>query len=135
MPFSLPSKPGLLFLTFNPDTTKALFQALTVNYDEEGSPEEGALQQVGMTMIHTLATLQLVDQLKQVTPDKKDEMVDETGVVVVDLAERERDDVLDSLMAMYVMCFTPIGKSCLANVFTMEDNLECLLAYAELKGE
>ena len=73
-------------------------------------------------MIHSLATLQLVDQLKQITDRDATEM------------DRDRDVVIDTLISMYILCFTPIGRTSLASVFAMGDNLEYLIHYTELKG-
>ncbi|XP_071477745.1 protein virilizer homolog [Diadema antillarum] len=113
---------GLLYLFSQLETSKALLQTLTSNYDDEEPSEcQTNLQQLGFRLIYTLSALQYADLIRQ------------HRTAVHDLATHvENEGVLAALSGAYLMAGGPHGRLALARVFGMTDNLECLLPLAHL---
>ncbi|XP_077866591.1 protein virilizer homolog [Saccoglossus kowalevskii] len=118
----LKTKKGLLFLAHNIDICKVLVQILTNNDDDE-SLEDNETQQLGLTMIYQLQTLQNIDQIRDFL--RKGSLQ----------TERDNVDIISILHTMYSMTFTPIGKTNVAHVLNLDDHLESILSFLELTGD
>ncbi|XP_038066520.1 protein virilizer homolog [Patiria miniata] len=114
---------GLLFLSAHQAATKSLCQCLTANLDDD-SQEESPSQQAGLQLLHSLAVLQYVDQLQQAVAKGSPTAHDP-----------DRDEVIEVLRWLCSVSFTAVGRTALAHVFAMDDNLECLLPFVEPRAE
>ncbi|XP_022083896.1 protein virilizer homolog [Acanthaster planci] len=124
---------GLLFFSANQAATKALCQCLTASLDEDSPQQEdggggGAspLQQAGLQLLHSLACLQYCDQLRQAVGRPGSDSWGQDP-------DPNSNDAVEVLRGLCSVSFVTAGRMALAHVFTMGDNLDCLLSFVEPK--
>uniref|UniRef100_A0A3P9JLQ4 Vir like m6A methyltransferase associated n=1 Tax=Oryzias latipes TaxID=8090 RepID=A0A3P9JLQ4_ORYLA len=120
---------GLLFLLAQPSPTNLLLRLLASVAESEGEDStggEGALTGPGfgeegfcMWLMQALHSLQGVSELMS--------HVAAGGEGGAGLDEGDNSEVLGMLHALYLMTFTQTGRSAVAHVFSLENNLSCLV--------
>ncbi|XP_028281928.1 protein virilizer homolog isoform X2 [Parambassis ranga] len=122
---------GLLFLLAQPTPTNLLLRLLASIADSEG--EESALtggesglmgpgfgeEGFGVWIMQALHALQGVSELMS--------HVAAGGDGAAGLEEGDNAEVLGMLHALYLMTFTQTGRSAVAHVFSLDNNLSCLV--------
>ncbi|XP_024122947.1 protein virilizer homolog isoform X3 [Oryzias melastigma] len=120
---------GLLYLLAQPTPTNLLLRLLASVAESEGEDSaggEGALTGPGygeegfcMWLMQALHSLQGVSELMS--------HVAAGGEGGAGLDEGDNSEVLGMLHALYLMTFTQTGRSAVAHVFSLENNLSCLV--------
>ncbi|KAM3873614.1 protein virilizer homolog [Diretmus argenteus] len=122
---------GLLFLLAQPTPTNLLLRLLASMADAEGEDTaftggEGGLtgpslgeEGLGVWLMQTLHALQSVSELMS--------HVAAGGEGGAGLEEGDSAEVLGMLHALYLITFTQTGRSAVAHVFSLENNLSCLV--------
>ncbi|XP_056900607.1 protein virilizer homolog isoform X2 [Takifugu flavidus] len=125
------SQSGLVFLVAQPSPTNVLLRLMASMAEAEGEDTtftggEGGLTGPGfgeegftMWLMQALHTLQSVSELMS--------HVASGGDGGVGLEEGDNTDVLSNLHAIYLMTFTQTGRSAVAHVFSLDNNLSCLV--------
>ncbi|XP_034030760.1 protein virilizer homolog isoform X2 [Thalassophryne amazonica] len=125
------TQPGLLFLLAQPTPTNLLLRLLASVAEAEGEEAvftggEGGLtgpcfgeEGFGVWLIQALHALQGVSELMN--------HVATGGEGGAGLEEGDNAEVLGLLHALYQMTFTQTGRSAVAHVFSLENNLSCLV--------
>lgn len=125
------SQSGLVFLVAQPSPANVLLRLLASMAEAEGEDStftggEGGLTgpsfgEEGFTMwlMQALHALQSVSELMS--------HVASGGDGRVGLEEGDNADVLSILNALYLMTFTQTGRSAVAHVFSLDNNLSCLV--------
>ncbi|XP_072250419.1 protein virilizer homolog isoform X1 [Leuresthes tenuis] len=125
------TQPGLLFLLAQPTPTNLLLRLLASMAESEGEESpltggEGVLTGPGlgeegfcMWLMQALHALQGVSELMG--------HVATGGEGGAGLEEGDNPEVLGMLHALYLMTFTQTGRSAVAHVFSLENNLSCLV--------
>lgn len=125
------SQSGLVFLVAQPSPANVLLRLMASMADAEA--EDGALAggegglagpgfgEEGFTvwLMQALHALQSVSELMS--------HVASGGDGRVGLEEGDNADVLSILNALYLMTFTQTGRSAVAHIFSLENNLSCLV--------
>lgn len=122
---------GLLFLVAQPSPSNLLLRLLASVAETEGEESaytggEGGLTGPGfgeegfcVWLMQALHALQGVSELmSHVTPEREGS---------VGLEEGDNSEVLGMLNALYLMTFTQTGRSAVAHVLSLENNLSCLV--------
>ncbi|KAM9309822.1 protein virilizer homolog isoform 2-T2 [Pholidichthys leucotaenia] len=123
---------SLLFLLAQPTSTNLLLRLLAASMTEPEGEEstftggEGSLmgpgfgeEGFGMWLMQALHALQGVSELMS--------HVATAGEGGTGLEEGDNPEVLSMLHALYLMTFTQTGRSAVAHVFSLENNLSCLV--------
>lgn len=125
------SQSGLVFLVAQPSPTNVLLRLMASMAETEGEDTtftggEGGLMGPGfgeegftMWLMQALHALQSVSELMS--------HVSSGGDGGVGLEEGDNADVLSVLHAIYLMTFTQTGRSAVAHVFSLDNNLSCLV--------
>nr|XP_046254709.1 protein virilizer homolog isoform X2 [Scatophagus argus] len=125
------SQSGLLFLLAQPTPTNLLLRLLASMAETEGEDTtfpggEGALtgpgfgeEGFGVWLMQALHALQGVSELMSHVATK--------GDGGAGLEEGDNAEVLGMLHALYLMTFTQTGRSAVAHVFSLDNNLSCLV--------
>ncbi|XP_068180456.1 protein virilizer homolog isoform X2 [Antennarius striatus] len=122
---------GLLFLLAQPTPTNLLLRVLASMTEAEGEDTafpggEGSLtgpwfgeEGFGVWLMQALHSLQSVSELMSHVATR--------GEGGAGLEEGDNAEVLGMLHALYLMTFTQTGRSAVAHVFSLENNLSCLV--------
>lgn len=125
------SQSGLVFLVSQPSPANVLLRLMASMAEAEGEDStftggDGGLMGPGfgeegftMWLMQALHALQSVSELMSHVASGGD------GRVV--LEEGDNADVLSILNALYLMTFTQTGRSAVAHVFSLDNNLSCLV--------
>lgn len=133
------SQSGLVFLVAQPSPANVLLRLMASMADAEAEDSaftggEGGLMGPGfgeegftMWLMQALHALQSVSELMS--------HVASGGDGRVGLEEGDNADVLGILNALYLMTFTQTGRSAVAHVFSLENNLSCLVTLLQHYGK
>jgi len=118
------SMSGMVYLSSKVETVNCIMRALTqIDENQEEGADDLPTQQLGISLVYHLQTLQLIDQLRKYHAK--------------DSSEKQLDDAesLSILHNLFSLTLTPRGRETVVYMMGLDDNLGVLMPFIEFTGD